>query len=248
MKKTINQQILDIHKLTSSFDIDFKDLNPEIVSMYAKKVFFKSYPRFNRIKLEKPSNIKVDFLTVLKNRETKRDFDRKNGLIKSEISTLLYYSLGLKQENIDDYDLSTRFYPSAGAKYPIEAYVYVNKYNDISEGLYHYNVKEHSLENMNFNMTEETLDNINPQELILNSPITIFLSFAFTRTTNKYSSRGYRFLYLDCGHMSQNIVLLASAMNLKACLYGGFDDKLINNILDLKSNEEFIGYVISLGK
>lgn len=250
MNNTISNKIIKINEKTSSFSTKYDDLNENIVALYASKIFFKTYPRFDKVKLPKPEELNVNLFEALKNRKTQRDFSRGDNLTVNELSNLLYFSFSIKQEKINDYNLSTRFYPSAGAKYPIEAYIYLNREinKNLKKGLYHYNVKEHLLESMNCELSDEVMDNINPQKLIKDAPVTIFLTAAFNRTVNKYGARGYRFLHLDCGHLSQNICLISSAFNLKLCLFGGFDDNLVSQILEINGNEEFPCYILSIGK
>ena len=69
-----------------------------------------------------------------------------------ELSVILYYSCGIKNfkkysNDVDELiDKSKRFYPSAGARYPLEVYLGVFNVKNFFPGIYHYNVKWNTLE------------------------------------------------------------------------------------------------------
>ena len=42
--------------------------------------------------------------------------------------------------------MTRRAYPSGGARFPLEIYVFLFKCKDLVSGIYHYNVLDHSLE------------------------------------------------------------------------------------------------------
>ena len=46
----------------------------------------------------------------------------------------------------DQKEVVRRFYPSGGARYPLEVYLLIQRVDSLTTGLYHYNVKENSLE------------------------------------------------------------------------------------------------------
>jgi len=45
-----------------------------------------------------------------------------------------------------NWDETKRFYPSAGARYPLEIYPIIFSSSDLEQGIYHYNSRDHSLE------------------------------------------------------------------------------------------------------
>ena len=67
------------------------------------------------------------------------------------------------------------------------------------------------------------------------------------RSRWKYRQRAYRYIYLDAGHIGQNIYLAAASMGLGACAVGAFLDDQFNGLLGLDGKEEAVLYVLSVG-
>jgi SagB-type dehydrogenase family enzyme len=64
----------------------------------------------------------------------------------------------------------------------------------------------------------------------------------------RYVERGYRYLHLDAGHICQNLYLAAEGINCGACALAAFDDDIINELLHLDGEEQFVIYVGPVGK
>jgi hypothetical protein len=65
-------------------------------------------------------------------------------LDEPKLSSLLYHVAGIREKN--EFMQANRFYPSAGARYPLEVYPLVFNVKGIKSGIYHYYVKNHLLE------------------------------------------------------------------------------------------------------
>ena len=63
----------------------------------------------------------------------------------------------------------------------------------------------------------------------------------------KYGERGYRILLLDAGHLAENVLLTAAALNLSACPLAGFFDDRLARTLELNPTEEPVLYAITIG-
>lgn len=140
-----------------------------------------------------------------------------------------------------------RVYPSAGARYPLEIYLVVNRVKSLEKGLYHYNVKEHSLELLRKDNFDKFMAEITGQDLVAKAGVVIFISAILDRTRVKYGDRGYRFVLLDAGHLAQNVYLVSEALKLQCCSIGGFIDDELNKLLDLEGTSEKVIYLIALG-
>jgi SagB-type dehydrogenase family enzyme len=64
----------------------------------------------------------------------------------------------------------------------------------------------------------------------------------------KYGQRGYRYVWLDAGHLAQNLCLTATAENLGAVTVGAFFDAELNILLDLPAGEEDAVYIVCIGQ
>ncbi len=57
----------------------------------------------------------------------------------------------------------------------------------------------------------------------------------------------YRYVWLDAGHVGQNLYLVAGALGLGSVAIGGFYDAEVNALLDLPAEEEAI-YLFGIGR
>jgi len=62
----------------------------------------------------------------------------------------------------------------------------------------------------------------------------------------KYGERGYRYVWLEAGHVGQNLYLIATALGLGAVAIGGFFDAEANHLAELPADEQFI-YMVCIG-
>lgn len=212
-----------------------------------KKISFKSYPRFKQITLPKKFTDKgMSLKAVLKKRKSERKFKKKS-LPLNEISELLYFSSGIVRKKSKDWNKSRRPYPSAGARYPLEVYLVTNKVSGLKSALYHYNVKNHGLELLLEGKFVKRLARFTGQDWVEKSLAIFFISAVFRRTENKYQSRGLRYVFMEAGHLGQNIYLLAASLGLSCCSIGGYADEKIDKLLDLNGLDESVAYIVCVG-
>ena len=69
----------------------------------------------------------------------------------------------------------------------------------------------------------------------------------FWRSRFKYGQRGYRFALLEAGHLAQNVLLAAEALDLGAAPIGGFYDRQLAEFLEIDGVNEGPLYVIPIG-
>ena len=109
----------------------------------------------------------------------------------------------------------SRAAPSAGATYPLELYLVAGDLEELDAGLYHYDYRDHALEmlqraDLRARLARACLG----QEMIAQAPVSIIMAAHYERTTRRYGERGYRYVCMEVGHVSQNIYLQAEAMQL----------------------------------
>ncbi len=73
--------------------------------------------------------------------------------------------------------------------------------------------------------------------MITSTNIVIVIAGVFYRTMWKYGQRGYRYVWLDAGHLAENIYLIATALGLGAVSIGGFFDSELHTLLRLPEDE-----------
>lgn len=207
------------------------------------KIFFKTYPRFSQIPLE-PSSSQEEIYELLDLRHSTRDFDSSEVPFE-KISRVISSSAGIHNKP-DAWEHTRRSYPSAGARYPIETYLISSNISHIPRGLYHYNLKNNSLEVLlNKDLREDSnkifgdANKDNPNYLILTGVL--------SRTEVKYGLNAYRFALIESGHIGQNISLTLEKEGLGGCALGGFDNDKISSLLDINQEDEIPLYAFSFG-
>ena len=198
-----------------------------------------------RINLPKPDRKLLDksLPEILLQRHSVRDFEEKP-LTIIQLSTLLYFTVGLKGY---EWGYPMRIFPSAGALQPVETYVAAEHVLDLDPGIYHYEPDSHILVKIkdghfNHELYLYTLK----QTHVRDAAINIMLTVIYARTASKYGFRAYRYVSLDTGHVGMNIYLVATALGLGTCAVGAFEDRKINNMLDV-DEDEFILLIYPVG-
>ena len=201
-----------------------------------KPEIYKNYPSSKIIQLSNQfPEATINFEQVLKRRKSIRTFSTKP-LSKVDLAFLLWTSTGI-QRTEHGYEFRTA--PSAGALYPIETYIAANNIEDIEKGLYHYNIKKHLLEeiklgNFGNKLAHAALD----QQMCADASAVFIWTAIFRRSKWKYSQRAYRYIYLDAGHIAQNLALAATTINYGSCECGAFFDDELNSILEIDGTNE----------
>lgn len=207
-------------------------------------IYYKAYARMPKVELPAPApTINKNLTRVLLDRKSKRNFSKKKLLSLDKMSSLLYYSLGINPEYKTNFP--HRFYPSGGARYPIETYLLCTDVSGLQQAIYHYYIKDHVLEKL-FEYKKEELNRIFLHNFPINASCIIVMTGILQRTTIKYGDRGYNYALIEIGHIAQNIYLLASALNINCCAIGGYKEKYLSSLLDLDTDEEIPLYTLAI--
>lgn len=203
-----------------------------------------------------PKHKDYDLFRALWERKSHRKFF-KGEISLDQLSSLFYFSAGIKEiqhpEKINNYNeiQTRRMYPSGGARYPLEIYL-ISFFNffKLKKGIYHYNVKRHSLillKKGDFkNTVKNTLLPVN-RKLINNSLFFIIITSYFPRTAIKYGELAYNICLIEAGHLGQNLYLLSSALNIGCCALAGVNEEKLNNLLELEPEIEEVVYSFIFG-
>jgi SagB-type dehydrogenase family enzyme len=210
-----------------------------------KPEMYKEYPNYKKVKLPTLlTKTTATFTEVILKRKSTRAFSNQS-LSKADLAFLLWTTTGIQRA---EHGFEFRTAPSAGALYPIETYVCVNNVEDVVQGLYHYNIKDHLLEEIRTgNLGDEIAHAALDQRICAIAPVVIIWAAMFNRSKWKYSQRAYRYVYLDAGHIAQNLALAATSINCGSCQVGAFFDDEINAIIGLDGVEESAIYLSVLG-
>jgi SagB-type dehydrogenase family enzyme len=187
----------------------------------------------------------ISFWNVIKNRQSTRSFKNKY-LSLMDLSLLLFGITGLTRKYPH---FAFRTVPSAGGLYPIETYPIVNNVEGLDSGIYHYNILEHTLELLKIgDFRKEVAEGCLGQIMAYKSAVNFLWTAVIDRSKWKYLQRCYRYIYLDAGHIGQNLYLIAESLGLGACTIGAIYDDELNRLLDIDGLNESTIYVGVLGK
>lgn len=187
---------------------------------------------------------------AIEQRRSLRTFSEEP-LTREELSFLLWSTQWVRDfRSNEKVEVAFRNVPSAGARHPFETYLLINKVEGLKTGIYYYNPIKHGLVlfKEGAEWTETVFHGAFDQESVRNSAVTFIWVAIPIRTTWRYSQRGYRYLFLDAGHVGQNLHLAAEAIGAGACMIGAYYDEGMDEILGLNSKDAFVIYMASLGK
>ena len=77
--------------------------------------------------------------------------------------------------------------------------------------------------------------------------VTFVLSAIFGRVRHKYGERGYLYVYMEAGHISQNIYLQAVSSGLGSVCAGAFSDEKVHRLIDVDGRKEAAVYLHAVG-
>lgn len=171
-------------------------------------------------------------------------------LTLEKLSVLLYHTQGvsktLRSRGLA-YDLRTA--PSAGALYPVNLYVLVNKIKGVAPGLYYYHPKRAALLLLKADpMMADQLQMLSGSpDTYEDAPATVIFTTTFGRTAFKYKERAYRYVAMDTGHAAYNLGVCAASLGLRAPMIGRFDDRALNALLEVDPTVEAGLLIMPLG-
>ena len=194
------------------------------------------------IKLPEPEKKGVYFFEeVVTKRRSRRDYSGEP-LKLEEVSQVLWAAQGITDKR------GFRAVPSAGALYPLEVYMVVGNVENLESGIYHYKPEKHLLiKNISGDKRLDLCGAAFSQASIKNAPISIIVCAVYARVTQKYSSRGQRYVHMEAGHAGQNIFLQAESLGLGTVPIGAFSDSEVKKILNLSEEQEPL-YIFPVGR
>jgi SagB-type dehydrogenase family enzyme len=170
---------------------------------------------------------------TLERRRSKRSYLSRR-LSPEQMSQILWAAQGVMHRGM-------RTAPSAGGLYPLEIYL-VTK-----EGIHHYVPQNHELvETLHDNVVPQLCQAAAGQDFIREAPVNIIIAADKRGTEGRYGRRAERYVFMEAGHVAQNIHLQAVAIGLGSVPVGAFDDERVHTVLQLPE-EQWPLYIIPVG-
>jgi len=205
---------------------------------------YKTYPNSKKIGLPKPRYRGLTVEEAIEKRRSVRNYSKKE-ITLAQLSQLLFAAQGVTGQI---YAKPLRTAPSAGALYPFEVYAVVNNVQQLPRGIYHYSVLDHALDLVKVGDFHSQITDAGLQQQMLgDAAVTFVLSAVFDRVRHKYGERGYRYTYIEAGHISQNIYLQSVSLGLGSVCAGAFLDEKVNELIDVDGRKEAVIYLHAVG-
>lgn len=202
-----------------------------------------------RVALPDPSKElgQITLRRAIEIRRSLRTYDDAS-LTLDEVSFLLWATQGIQQTSKSTHTIRT--VPSAGARHAMETVLLANRVEGLIPSVYQYDAAHHQL----IRWEDTTDSSAQWMAACLGQPMlaTCAVGFAWiadrSRMGWRYSERGLRYLFLDAGHICQNLHLAAESISAGACAIGAFDDDALNELLGLDGKSLLVIYLATVGK
>ena len=205
---------------------------------------YKTYEGTLRTQLPSPIHRGLTVEEALQKRRSRRNYS-STPISLADLSQLLWAAQGVTGKTFEQL---LRPAPSAGALYPHEIYVVAMNVDSLDPGIYHYSVRSHELELIKSGEFRKDVSGAAlEQEMMGDADVTFILSAVFNRTRHKYGERGFRYIYIEAGHISQNIYLQAVSLELGSVAVGAFHDDKTNELIGVDGETEAAIYMHAVG-
>ena len=202
------------------------------------------------IRLPEPGMLddkEMSFLELIELRETVRSYSDKLLTLK-ELSFLLWCTQGVK--GMMENGTTMRNVPSAGARHAFETYLYLDRVEGVERGIYRFLALGHALQVVTKEPAEiEKFLGAFKSKPVVDNCAALFLWVAeYDRMTYRFGHRACRYIFIDAGHVCQNLYLAGYTQRIGTCALGAFDEDVLNEVLSLDTENEFPIYGAAVGR
>jgi SagB-type dehydrogenase family enzyme len=172
---------------------------------------------------------------ALKQRRTVRSF-RHEPITSQQFSQIFWAAQGITEDNG-----FKRAAPSGGALYPADIYAVAgkNSIEGMTAGVYHYGVRDHSVERVAAGDRRKEVARASLRQMwMADAPVLFAVTLEYGRITIKYGKRGIRYALMEAGHIGQNIFLQCQTLGLAAGIVGAFNDREVASAIGVRGNHE----------
>lgn len=244
MARSIGQEFLDktTYRFAEPSDQMKKIPPPPLELPYDQDLPYISLPDSKELSV--PS---IPVKDAIENRRSIRKYSTEAMNI-DELAFLLWSSQGV--QTVFKGQVTIRNVPSAGARHAFETFLLVNNVTGIKPGLYRYIALSNILiphpheDTIREDVTKACLK----QKIVTHSAVTFIWVAVPYRMTYRYAERGYRYLFMDVGHVGQNLYLAGEALQLGVCTIAAFIDEDMNDLLRIDGVNAFTIYIATVGK
>jgi len=209
---------------------------------------FPPYP----ILIELPTEYKAaianpDILDCINNRKSRRKFTEEP-LTLIELAWLLWSTQGVHKVVRDT--VSLRTVPSGGARHPFETYLIINHVESLEPGIYRYLPLDHKLlyiksePDLKDKMTKIAVG----QKFVGHCAVCFIWTAIPYRMEWRYTLQAKKDILIEAGHVCQNLYLACESINAGTCGIAAYDQKPIDELIEVDSENEMTVYLAPVGK
>jgi SagB-type dehydrogenase family enzyme len=204
----------------------------------------RRYERFPGVALATPDTSAVGRTSLLEALRRRRSERRRTTqpLQLGDLGALVSSALGCRPTPEAPIG-ARRLYPSAGARFPVEAYFLVSRVERLADGCYAYVPARNELVCLRAEPVGADAQDLVGWDRIEPPRLVVLLSAVMRRTYAKYGERGYRYALLEAGHVMQNLCLAGAALGIPVTPLGGFDDATAGRLIGDIFGSEIVLYV-----
>ncbi len=219
-------------------------LEPASTADRSTDAAYKTYRRAETVPLGETAD--SPFLNSLQQRASYTDPTERRPITDTELATLLEYSYG--EIRVTERGEPRRPVASGGARYPLEIYPIVVESPDIAAGIYHYNVRDRSLEALRAGdysaWVRETWTWIGDDDAV---SAVVVITARPERSAERYGELGYLFAAVETGAVIQNLQLVAADLGIGSRPHNGLNYRALRQQLRLRSDEYLMSTVAFAG-
>lgn len=118
----------------------------------------------------------------------------------------------------------------------------------LEQGIYHFRPRSFDLEFLKKgDYSNDLAIAALSQAMITRAQVTFIWTALFERSKWKYRQRAYRYIYMDSGHIAENLYLAGEALDLGVCTIGAFFDDMANSLIGIDGENESVIYMATVG-
>ena len=177
---------------------------------------------------------------MLRRRST-REYTGK-ALSLEQVDQLLWAAMGITSP------AGLRTAPSAGAVFPIRAYLLAANVDGLPVGFFGYDIDRHEVSLLGKGDKRRRLERAaTDQQCVGQAAMILVLTGCYRRLLREFGEAGHRLAAMEAGHIGQNFCLQATALGLGAIGLGRFDPVAVKMLLPIPQDEEPL-YLLLAGR
>lgn len=184
-----------------------------------------------------------DITEVIRNRKTVRRLGGREISVEA-LSYLLWATNGLRKEKNGRL---FRTVPSGGCCHPLDTYLYADRVSGLPQGLYRFVCSKHALVSVKPGSEQKEVLNEALNNHMFHSAVSLFWVAIPARGEWRYTVEAAKMIALDAGHIAQNGYLAAQALGMGCCAVAAYDQRKLDEALELDGDEAFAVYTAMFG-